>query len=65
MASGDVWILSINTKMMDVPNGQTVVQNVKSGTIVKYMSTFMFTNFSKIYLLYLLGLLLIHTPKLL
>ena len=38
MASGDVWILSINTKMMDVPNGQTVVQNVKSGTVVKESS---------------------------
>lgn len=40
-------------------------QENKSGTMVKYMSTFMFINFFKIYLLDLLGLPLIHTPKLL
>lgn len=40
-------------------------QESKSGTMVKYMSTFVFTNFFKIYLLDLLDFPLIHTPKVL
>ena len=38
MAANDLWIISIDTDFVDVPNGKTVIQKVKRGTTIKELS---------------------------